>query len=169
MSDQPHGRLPVDPDLPVLPSVGASSRRPRRTASRRWDVALVIGAGGALGAAARWGLNEMWPTAPGQIPWATFVENVSGSLVLGALMVVLLDVRRPTRYARPFLGIGVLGGYTTFSTYAADTGALLRGGHSPIAVAYLFGTLVLALVGCWAGITLARIATGLNGSRRRTS
>lgn len=168
MTDERHARLPVDPDLPALPSV-ASSRRPGRAGSRRWDVVLVIAAGGALGAAARWWLNQLWPTEPGQFPWSTFAENVSGSLVLGVLMVLLLDVWPPRRYARPFLGIGILGGFTTFSTYAADTGALLRGGHSPIAVVYLFGTVLLALLGCWSGITLARLATGVSGPRRRSS
>lgn len=169
MTDQSHGRLPVDPDLPAPDSVGAFIRRSRRVRPRRWDIVLVVGAGGALGAAARWWLNELWPTAPGSFPWSTFVENVSGSLVLGALMVFLLEVWRPLRYARPFLGVGVLGGFTTFSTYTSDTGALLRDGHQPMALVYLFATVALALLGCWSGIIVARVATGLSGSRRRTS
>ena len=169
MSEERHARLPVDPDLPDLPAVATTPRRARRAGSRRWDIVLVVGLGGAVGAAARWWLNSLWPTEPGRFPWSTFVENVSGSLVLGVLMVLLLDVWPPSRYARPFLGIGVLGGFTTFSTYAADTGALLRGGYSATAVVYLFGTVVLALLGCWSGITLARLATGVSGPRRRTS
>lgn len=169
MTDQPHGRSPVDPDLAGVAYPVASRRRPGRAQQRRWDVAVVIALGGSLGAAARWMLNETWPTPPGGFPWSTFVENVSGSLVLGALMVLLLDVWRPRRYARPFLAVGVLGGYTTFSAYAADTGALLRAGHSALALVYLFGTAAFALLGAWSGITLARVVTGLGGSRRRTS
>src|SRR4051794_14883819 len=96
--------LPIDPDA-------------TDPGTRRWDVALVIAAGGALGSLARWGLNEALPQEGGRFPWATFAENVGGCLVLGVLMVFLLDVWRPTRYGRPFLAIGVLGGFTTFSTY----------------------------------------------------
>ena len=127
---------------------------------RRWDVAVVIGAGGAVGGGFRWALNQAWPITPGHFPWATFIENVTGCLVLGALMVFLLDVWRPSLYARPFLGIGVLGGFTTFSTYTADTGALLRAGQVPMALTYLFGTLVVALAATWTGIFLARSAAG---------
>lgn len=169
MTDESHGRLPVGPDVSAPRPARSPSSRPRRARSRRWDVVLVIGAGGALGAAARWWLNELWPTTPGRFPWSTFVENVSGSVVLGALMVLLLEVWRPGRYARPFLGIGVLGGFTTFSAYTSDTGALLRDGYPPMALVYLFATVALALLGCWSGIIVARVATGLSGSRRRTS
>jgi len=127
---------------------------------RRWDVAVVIGAGGAVGGGLRWALNQAWPITPGHFPWATFIENVTGCLVLGALMVFLLDVWRPSLYARPFLGIGVLGGFTTFSTYTADTSALLRAGQVPMALTYFFGTLVVALAATWTGIFLARSAAG---------
>lgn len=157
--------LPIDPDLTVGPGV-----LPRATGGvarpRQWDVALVIGAGGAIGGAARWTLNQVWPSTPEGFPWATFVENVSGCLVLGALMVCLLDVWRPSRYARPFLGIGVLGGFTTFSAYTADTHALLRQDQGQLALVYLFGTLIVALAASWAGIVLARTAAGITSRAR---
>jgi CrcB protein len=151
-----HDALPVDPDLPDVYRSGAQPVR-----RRRWDVALVIAAGGALGGAARWALNQAWPVAPGEFPWATFVENVTGCLVLGALMVFLIDVWRPSRYARPFLGIGLLGGFTTFSAYTSDTRALLLDGQAPLALAYLFGTLLAALAATWLGIVAARTAAGI--------
>jgi len=146
----------------VSKSMSGDQVQSRASRHRRWDVALVIGAGGALGGGLRWTLNRAWPATPGHFPWATFVENVSGCLVLGALMVFLLDVWRPSRYARPFLAIGVLGGFTTFSAYTADTGALLRAGQVPMALTYLFGTLVVALAATWTGIFLARSAAGTN-------
>ncbi len=62
----------------------------------------------------------------GRFPWATFVENVTGAFALGVL-VVLAFARWPrSRYLRPFLGVGVLGGFTTFSTYALDIRISLR-------------------------------------------
>jgi fluoride exporter len=152
----PVGEQPVDPDLPDV-----FARPARRVRHRRWDVVLVVGAGGAIGGAARWTVNQAWPSAPGVFPWGTFIENVTGCLILGALMVFFLDVWRPHRYARPFLGIGVLGGFTTFSTYTADTRALLLDDRVPLALIYMFGTLIVALAATWAGVVVARSAAGI--------
>ena len=126
----------------------------------RWDVTLAVAGGGALGAATRYALTEAWPPAAGGFPWVTFAINVSGCLLIGALMVYLLEVLPPGRYARPFLAVGVLGGFTTFSTYAGETETLLRHGPAPVALGYLFGTLVAALLATWAGTALARLAAG---------
>ena len=62
---------------------------------------------------------------------------------------------------RPFLGVGVLGGYTTFSTYTVDVQQLVAGGAARIGLLYLLGTLVTALVAVYAGITATRLATRL--------
>ena len=153
--DRP-GALPVDPDLPDVTDV--FHRGGGRVAQhRRWDVALVIGAGGAIGGGARWALNQAWPLVPGGFPWATFVENVTGCLVLGALMVSLLDVWRPSRYARPFLGIGVLGGFTTFSSYAFESFQLLRDAEYFRASVNVAGQVVLGLVFFWLGYLANRV------------
>jgi fluoride exporter len=124
----------------------------------RWDVLLVVAAGGALGSLARWGIGEVLPWSGDGFPWATFVENVSGGFALGVLMVFLLDVWPPNRYARPFLGIGLLGGYTTMSTYLLETRDLFAGGEAATALAYLFGSLVVGLVAVWLGIGAGRLA-----------
>ena len=151
------------PDLPMDPDrTAADGLVPRGPlAHRRWDVALVIAAGGAIGGAMRWLLNQALPPSAGGFPWSTFVENVSGCLLLGAVMVFLVDVWRPHRYARPFVGIGILGGFTTFSAYTAETGALLRSGQAPLALAYLFGTVALGLLATWIGIAIARRVAGI--------
>ncbi len=141
--------------------------RQGREVARRWDIALVVAAGGAVGGGARYLVNEAWPTGPDQFPWQTFVENVSGCLLLGALMVLLLDVWRPTRYGRPFLGVGVLGGFTTFSTYTAETDALLRHGQVPLALSYFFGSLAAGLLATWLGLNLTRAAAGISNESRR--
>ena len=124
----------------------------------RWDILAVIAVGGALGSLGRWGLSEVLVPEPGRFPWATFVENVSGGLALGCLMVLMLDAWPAHRLVRPFVGVGLLGGYTTFSTYMLDTRNLLAEGHVLTATTYLFGSLVTGLVAVWLAIALTRRA-----------
>jgi fluoride exporter len=133
----------------------------------RWDVLLVIAAGGALGSLARWAVNEAMPPQVDGVPWATAVENVSGGLVLGALMVLILDFWPPSRYLRPFVAVGILGGYTTFSTYMLDTRDLLAAGRVPAAAGYLFGTLLAGLIGVGLGVMAARYVAGAAQRRHR--
>lgn len=135
-------------------------------ARRDGPVLLSIGAGGALGSAARWGLAQAFPPAAGHVPWATFAVNVSGCLALGVLMVLVVDVWPPRRFVRPFLGVGVLGGYTTFSTYVLETRALLVDGHLGVATAYLAGSLLAGLLAVWAGLTLTRAVVVQSGRGR---
>ena len=114
-----------------------------------------------LGAPARYGADLTLPTPPDGLPLATFLVNISGCLLIGVLLVTIIEVRQAHPLVRPFLASGVLGGYTTFSTYAVETHGLLRGGHVATGVAYFAGTLVAALVATWAGVRLARAAAGL--------
>jgi CrcB protein len=123
----------------------------------RWDILVAIAGGGALGSLARYGVGTLLPWDGSGFPWATFVENVSGAFALGLLMVFLLEVWPPRRYLRPFLGVGVLGGYTTFSTYMLETRDLLVAGEPTTAAAYLFGSLVTGLVAVATGVGIARL------------
>jgi CrcB protein len=120
----------------------------------------VISAGGALGALARYGLATAWPHRPGTFPWATFATNVTGCLLIGVLMVLITEVWTAHRLLRPFLGTGVLGGYTTFSTYAVDGQQLMTAGATGTALLYLAATLTAALTATYVGITLTRLAAG---------
>jgi fluoride exporter len=163
---EPHHRLPVDPDV----EADEDDRRLGHTATvphefgavlaQRWDVLLVVTLGGALGSLGRWGLGEALAGSGSSFPWATFVENVSGSFALGVLVVVLLERWPRSRYLRPFLGVGVLGGFTTFSTYALDLRTLVAADHLALVVTYLVGTLLAALLAAWLGITAARRVVG---------
>ncbi|MFB7936223.1 CrcB family protein [Streptomyces sp. NPDC056049] len=122
-------------------------------------VALVVSAGGALGAAARYGAALLWPAPDGRFPWTVFLVNASGCALLGVLMVLLTEVRArpaPNPLLRPFLTTGLCGGFTTFSTYALDTQRLLAGGHTARGLLYLGGTPVTALAAVWAGTAAAR-------------
>ena len=120
------------------------------------DVLAVIGAGGALGSVGRWGVGELLPWSGTSFPWATFVVNASGALALGVLMVLVLEVWRPHRYVRPFVGIGLLGGWTTFSTYALEARDLLAVGRPATALAYVAASLVVGLLAVWLGMLAAR-------------
>ena len=120
------------------------------------DLLAPIAAGGALGSLARWGLATALPHGDGAWPWATFLTNVTGCLLLGLLMAFVLGPWSQTRYLRPFLGVGVLGGYTTFSTYELETYVL--GGHAPaLALLYLLASVVAGIAAAWLGLTLGRV------------
>jgi len=123
-------------------------------------VLVVIALGGGLGALARYGLTELLPAAPGRLPWGTFTTNVSGCFLIGVLMVLISEIWSAHRLVRPFLGVGFLGGYTTFSTYAVEVRALLTPDSVALAFAYLAGTLICAMLAVVAGVCLTRAITG---------
>lgn len=120
---------------------------------------LVVALGGALGSLARWGLAQALPHTSGDIPASTWIANTTGAVAIGILVVVAAR-HTANRYLLPFLGVGFLGGYTTFSTYAVDVHTLLIAGQSGRALTYLLGTLATGLPAAWAGLTFARAATG---------
>ncbi len=138
----PLGAAPAPPD--------AAFRRGGAPASGllQPSVLAAIAAGGMLGASVRLGIARWLPTRPGRFPWSTWWTNLSGSFLLGLLLVVLLERFATSRHLRPFLATGILGAFTTMSTYQVETALLLRDGHPVTGVAY--GTLSLAV-----GIALA--------------
>ena len=120
---------------------------------------LVVGAvaaGGVLGAEARFGLGVALPRAADGWPWSTLLINVSGCLLIGVLMVTITELTSPHRLIRPFLGVGVLGGYTTFSAYSVEFLQLLDAGRAGPALAYLVVTPLAALAAVWAGAAATR-------------
>lgn len=122
------------------------------------DVVLLsaIALGGVLGSLARYGIGEAWPARTG-FPWATLCINAGGCLLIGILMVALTErTARPHRLARPFLGVGVLGGFTTFSAYSVDTIRLLDADRVGLAVAYVLATPLVAILAVWCGARLTR-------------
>ncbi|WP_243639688.1 fluoride efflux transporter FluC [Streptacidiphilus pinicola] len=136
----------------------------RRRRRRDLDVLGVIALGGGLGSIARYGLARAVPTPAGGFPWATLITNVVGCAVLGALMYLVLEVWPPSRYRRPFLGVGVCGGFTTFSTAMVETRGLIAGGLFGTAGLYLLASVVLGLLAVLGGAASARALT--TGRRR---
>ncbi|MFC7815214.1 fluoride efflux transporter CrcB [Streptomyces sp. NPDC057367] len=157
--DAPEGREPIDCDVDL--SVPAQRRE---LAEGQAPVLLAVAAGGALGAAARYGASLLWRTEPGAFPWTTLLVNAAGCAVIGVFMVLVTDVWSAHRLLRPFFGTGVLGGFTTFSTYAVDIQRLLRGGDPGTALAYLATTVSAALAGVWCAASLTRRA--ISGRRK---
>ena len=122
--------------------------------SRPIPFIAAISAGGVLGALARYGLSTAWPHGPAGFPWATLIINVSGSFLIGVLMVLIARVW-PHRLVRPFAGGGILGGYTTFSTSIVDVQQAAGHGKPGVAVLYLAATLAGALLAVAGGTALA--------------
>jgi CrcB protein len=116
----------------------------------------AVGAGGFLGALGRYELGLMWPTAAGHFPWTTFTINISGAFLLGLALTLLLERVRATRYLRPFFCVGVLGAWTTMSTFAVEGDLLVKDGHAGTALVYVLATLVVGTGATWVGVGLAR-------------
>ncbi len=163
-------RLPVDPDVvgtrdrPDLfrrrpEPVGSWLSRAPGAFRRDGDVLAVIAVGGGLGSILRYAVAQVVPTGAPGFPWSTYVVNAVGCVLIGVLMVFVTDVWRPGRYLRPFLGVGVLGGLTTYSTAMLDVRMLGAGDEWLLAAAYLVGSLVTGLVGVWLGVAVTRVAT----------
>lgn len=115
---------------------------------------LWVALGGALGATARYGVAitaaRLWGV---QFPWGTLVVNALGGLAIGVLAARGGGLNEGVRL---LIGVGVLGGFTTFSTFSLETVRMLQ--QSPgLALLYVGASLVLAVGGCWAGLTLGRV------------
>jgi CrcB protein len=119
-------------------------------------VLVAIGTGGMLGALVRYAILRGWPVASGKFPWSTLVINVSGSLLLGVVVTLVIERWPPTRYVRPFFGIGVCGGYTTWATFMTEAALLVRDHRPGLAVTYVALSLGAGLAATYAGIVLAR-------------
>jgi CrcB protein len=148
--DEDADGLPVDPDR------GAADQRSRLA---QVDVLAVVALGGMLGASARYGIARSLPTRAGHFPWATFWTNVSGSFLLGLLLVVIRERLPSGRYLRPFAATGILGAFTTMSTYQVENALLLKDGHVATALAYGLGSLAAGLALAYAGMAAGRAAT----------
>ncbi|GEC03975.1 putative fluoride ion transporter CrcB 1 [Streptomyces spinoverrucosus] len=142
---------PTDPDVDLR--VPAQRQRSWRAQA---PIVAVVALGGGIGAAARYGAALLWPVAAGGFPWTTLWVNAVGCAVIGVLMVVITDVWAAHRLVRPFFGTGVLGGFTTFSTYAIDIQRLVDAGEARTGLAYLAATVLAALAAVWLAVAATR-------------
>jgi CrcB protein len=138
------GALPIDPD-----------RGPEDTRVR-FDVIAAIALGGALGAPARYEVSRLVHVAKDAFPWATFWTNITGSIMLGFVLVLLIERFPPSRYARAFFAVGFLGAYTTMSTFMVETALLVRDGRAVIAASYVASSMLAGFGAAWLGIGAGR-------------
>ena len=159
MSEWEHDRVsdaelwaeePLDPDIDGDAAATGPAYGP---------VMAVVAVGGVIGTCARYGATQIWPHASG-FDWTTFTINVTGCLLIGVLMVLVTERFTVHPLVRPFLGTGILGGYTTFSTAMVGTHSLADAGSWGTAAAYLLGTLIAAVAAVWTGVALARRLSG---------
>jgi CrcB protein len=123
----------------------------------------LVAVGGTLGAACRDELELLIPASPDGFPWATFVVNISGAVVLGALLTLIVGRwagDRRARLARPLVATGFIGAYTTWSTYIVEVAVLAKDGSAGVALGYLAASLVAGLTAAAAGVRLASTRTG---------
>jgi CrcB protein len=117
---------------------------------------LLVALGGGIGSMARYGIGvTIMQRYAGRFPLGTFVVNVTGSFLIGLLMTVLTERFAPHPNWRMFLVIGVLGGYTTFSSFEYETFQAARTGGHWLALAYVLSSVILGYTGVWLGIMLA--------------
>ena len=123
---------------------------------------LVIGLGGALGSMLRFGIGTFIDTGvqkTGQIfPWGTIVVNITGCFIIGFIFTISTAGEGRlllSTLTRQFIMIGILGGYTTFSSFSLQTLTLVQSGQRWEAVANVLLSVVLCLVGVWLGALLA--------------
>jgi fluoride exporter len=137
--------------------------------SPRRDELAAVAAGGVVGALARAAISVVAPPRdPASWPWATFTTNLVGCLLLG-IVIAGVDARSPAwlpshprraRLARPLLASGVLGGFTTFSTFSAETYLLARHGAAGLGVLYAVSSACLGVVLVLVGRRLGASAFG---------
>lgn len=115
---------------------------------------LLVMAGGAVGAALRYGAGRVLPV--GVLPWPTLGVNVLGGLAMGLLAGWLLRAGSSGEPMRLLLGVGVLGGFTTFSAFSLEMVALIERGQAGVAIGYALISVVLGVGAVFAGLGLVR-------------
>ncbi|SDY37943.1 CrcB protein [Modestobacter sp. DSM 44400] len=117
---------------------------------------LAAAVGGALGALARWAVGRALPHSPGAWPAATLVVNITGCLLIGVLLAVLLARFPAHPWLRPFLATGLLGGWTTYSTFAVDVVQLAEAGAWGTAAGYVVASVIGGVVAVATGLMTTR-------------
>ncbi len=123
-------------------------------------IAVAVAVGGAAGALARWGVDRLIERRSFAVfPWSTFTINVTGCLVIGAVVAALVDRHHVPLWARTGLVIGLLGSYTTFSTFSQEVLDLLQGDPLELAVglAYAAGSVAAGVAAVVVGSALGRL------------
>ena len=119
-------------------------------------VLATVALGGVIGSLGRYAVGLTLPHEAGTFPWATLVVNVSGAFAMGLLVAYLVDRPGVHRLARPFVGVGVLGGWTTFSALAVDVVQLGEADRAQAALVYVAATFLVGTLAVAAGSSLGQ-------------
>jgi CrcB protein len=121
---------------------------------------LAVGVGGGVGALARYYLAGAIQPAGSAFNWGIFIVNIAGALLMGLIVEAsALKLNLPPD-VRAFLTVGILGGFTTFSTFSLDSALLLQKGQYGLAAAYILGSVLLSILALFAGLWIARAVYG---------
>ena len=124
------------------------------------SMVFAVGVGGGLGALARYYIAGAIQSATTVFPWGILVVNISGGLLMGLIVEAsALKLNLPPDL-RAFLTVGILGGYTTFSTFSLDSALLLQKGAYAQAALYVIGSVVLSILALFAGLWIVRAIYG---------
>jgi fluoride exporter len=120
-------------------------------------IVFGVALGGALGASARYGVDRLIEQRTSSLfPWSTFTINVTGCFVIGLLTASLVERQHLPAWLRVGLVVGVVGGYTTFSTFAQETFELGEVHHVAVAFAYVAASVIVGLAAVYAGTLVGR-------------
>lgn len=117
---------------------------------------ILVMSGGAIGAAMRFGLSRALPVGASGWPWPTFAVNILGGLAMGVLAAWVLRGDYSAEPLRLFVGVGVLGGFTTFSAFSLEMADMLQRGQVGMAAGYALASVLLALGALFAGMIAAK-------------
>jgi CrcB protein len=123
----------------------------------QFSLLLPVAAGGAIGSMLRYLFGVAATRAFGpDFPWGTLGVNIIGSFVMGALVTALALLGSSSQALRAFLAVGVLGGFTTFSSFSLDFATLMERGQTGTAALYLAGSVGISLLAIFAGMAATR-------------
>jgi fluoride exporter len=118
---------------------------------------ILVMAGGAIGSALRYGFSRALPVAAdGGWPWPTFAANVLGGFAMGLLTAYLWRAGAMAEDLRLLLGVGLLGGFTTFSAFSLELMKMIEQGQGVQALFYAIASVIIALLAVFAGASFGR-------------
>ena len=117
---------------------------------------FAVGVGGGIGALARYYIAGWVQPAGAVFPWGIFIVNISGGLLMGMIVEASALRLNLSPELRSFLTVGILGGYTTFSTFSLDSALMLQKGQYSLAATYMVGSVALSIFALFAGLWIIR-------------